>query len=92
MTIDDDAWRRSSCSSRAASSIACWAAGPNCVTASASVFAGSSKDSGSDPIGVITVACPTKISGRDGSSLPSDFTGVMRRMVPTRWSVKMSSR
>ncbi len=56
------------------------------------IVAVSSNDSGNDPIGVITVAWPTKISGRDGSSLPSDLTGVMRRTVPTRWSVKMSSR
>ncbi len=90
--MDEDAWRRSSCSSRAASSTACWAAGPNCAIASASVPAGSSNESGNEPIGVMTVACPMKMTVRDGSSLPSDFTGIIRRTVPTRWSVKMSSR
>jgi hypothetical protein len=90
--MDEAAWRRISCNSRAASSIASWAAGPNWATASASVFAASSKDSGSEPIGVITVACPMKMGGRDASSPPSDLTGVRRRTVPTRWSVNTSSR
>src|SRR5206468_2656044 len=49
-TIDDEAWRRNSCSSRTARSTPTFAASPYLSTASLSVFASTSKLIGSGPM------------------------------------------
>ena len=83
MTSDDACSRRNSWSSRMVCCTACSAAAPNLSTAALSVTASSSKLMGTAPIGVMTCACPTNITGRAESAAPSAVTGVRRRMVPT---------
>src|SRR5437016_105242 len=58
-TIDDAAWRRSSCSSFTVRSIASFASGPNFSAASSSEPAPISKPIGSAPAGVSTCVSPT---------------------------------
>jgi len=71
--------------------MAVFAAGPKSFAASSSVFASSGKVIGSVPICESTCVSPMYMTWRSASGVPSPLTGVMRRIVPTRRSVKISS-